>query len=195
MKVKMCGITSAEDAAMCEELGADALGFVHVNGRYRNLPIDRIADMCSTLGPMTTKVLVCNPQSREEAADMFLKSGTDALQIHSLGPKDTLSLRDEGICLIRAVKPTRTEASMYAECADALLFEAGVPGTGSTYDYSQVPVSACKRSIIAGGLTVDNIHMAIAVKPYALDVSSGVERLPGKKDPELVAAFIERCRR
>lgn len=195
MKVKVCGITSAEDAAMCEELGADALGFVHVSGRVRDLPIGRIADICSTLGPMTTKVLVCNPQSREEAVDMFLRSGTDVLQIHSLGPKETLTLRDEGICVIRAVKPTQREASMFAGCADALLFEAGAPGTGSAYDYSQVPVHACRRSIIAGGLTFDNVHKAIAMNPYALDVSSGVERLPGRKDPELVAAFIERCRR
>lgn len=195
MKVKVCGLTNAEDAAMCEELGADALGFVHVDGRARSLPVERIADICSTLGPMTTKVLVCSPHGIDEAMQALVRSGADMLQLHSLSPAETLSLKEHGVRLIRAVKPIHTEVSRFANAADALLFEAGTPGTGSSYDYSQIPVGACRRSIIAGGLTIGNMHSAIAMKPYALDVSSGVERMLGKKDPELVAEFIGRCKR
>lgn len=194
MKVKVCGIMSAKDAAMCEELGADALGFVHVKGRARSLSLDRIAEFCSTIGPMTTKVLVCCPTSRDEASRMFDRAGADVLQVHSLEPKEIQDLRDEGVKLIRAVEPDLAEASRFSGSVDALLFEAGVPGTGSAYDYSRVPVSICKRSIIAGGLTLSNMHKAIAVNPYALDVSSGVESAAGQKDHDLVAEFIARCR-
>lgn len=194
MKVKVCGITDAKDAAMCEELGADALGFVHVEGRTRSLPLDQIADVCSTLGPMTTKVLVCSPMSKDEALRLFERAEADVLQLHSLEPMDVQCLKDEGVRLIRAVRPDRAEASRFVESVDALLFESGEPGTGRAYDYSRVPVSVCKRPIIAGGLNLNNMRSAIAMNPYALDVSSGVEDASGKKDPDLVAQFVARCK-
>jgi len=194
MKVKICGLTTLDDAALCEESGADAVGFVHVSGRIRSLQLDKVAEICASLGPMISRVLVCSPKDVEEASNMFHRSGADILQLHSLEPEDMRSLRDEGMRLIRAVSPIRSEALRFSEAADALLFESGVPGTGTSYDYSAVPVDVCKRVIIAGGLTVENVHEALARNPYGLDVSSGVERSPGRKDPELVAEFIRRCR-
>ncbi len=193
MKVKICGLTSLEDAVMCEESGADAVGFVHVAGRSRSMPLDKIADICSVLGPMTTTVLVCAPSSSEQASSMFSESGTDLLQLHTLEPEDLNRIGDEGVGLIRAVPPIRSEAVRFSRSADALLFEAGVPGTGSSYDYSQIPIDASEHAIIAGGLNLDNMHRALAMRPYALDVSSGVESAPGRKDPSLVAGFIRRC--
>lgn len=194
MKVKVCGLTTLDDAAMCEDSGADAVGFVHVNGRIRSLQLDKIAEICASLGPMTSRVLVCSPRDGEEASDMFRRSDADILQLHSLEPQDLRSLRDEGIRLIRAVSPIRSEALRFSDVADALLFESGTPGTGTSYDYSEVPVDVSRRVIIAGGLTVENMHRALARNPYALDVSSGVEMTPGRKDPALVAEFIRRCR-
>jgi phosphoribosylanthranilate isomerase len=194
MKVKVCGITSLDDAVMCEESGADALGFVHVRGRSRSLELDRVAEACSVLGPMTSKVLVCSPRSSEEAAEMFRKSDADILQLHSLEPDETQRLRDDGIRLIRAVSPVRHEALRFSEIVHAILFESGIPGTGTVYDYSEVPIDVCRRVIIAGGLTISNVDKALAKNPYALDVSSGVERSPGRKDPALVSEFIRRCK-
>lgn len=194
MKVKICGITNLEDAAMCEDLGADALGFVHVDGRSRTLPLGTIREICDSIGPMTTKVLVCCPGSCSHAERMFEASGADTLQLHTLEPDDLDALRHEGISLIRAVAPDRAEASRFAPHADALLFEGGTPGTGSAYDYSTVPVDSCRRCIIAGGLNVTNMDAALGMRPYALDVSSGVERSPGRKDRELVSGFIRRCK-
>jgi phosphoribosylanthranilate isomerase len=194
VKVKICGITSLEDAAMCEELGADALGFVHVDGRSRTLPLGTIREICGSVGPMTTKVLVCSPRSCSDAERMFDASGADILQLHSLEPDDLDVLRHEGMSVIRAVAPDRSEAVRFAPHTDALLFEGGTPGTGAAYDYSTVPVSSCRRCIIAGGLTVANMDRALEMRPYALDVSSGVERLPGRKDRELVSGFIRRCK-
>ena len=194
MRVKICGITNAEDAGMCEDAGADALGFVHVKGRSRSIQLSDIKEICGSLGPMATSVLVCSPSTVFEAADMFDQSGVDVLQLHSLEPNQTSRLRDQGIRVIRAVRPNRREAMRYSSHVHALLFEHGRPGSGASYDYSRVPVDCHPRSIIAGGLNVNNLDCAISMRPYALDVSSGVERSKGKKDPELVSEFIRRCK-
>ena len=140
------------------------------------------------------KVLVAAPEDPHEAVTMLDRSGADVIQLHSLDPDDVRKVRDEGVAVIRAVKPDRLSASPFADCSDALLFESGVPGSGTTYDYSEVPVGCCRRAIIAGGLSVDNIERAKAMKPYALDVSSGVESVHGRKDHDLVARFIRGCR-
>jgi phosphoribosylanthranilate isomerase len=194
LRVKICGVTNAEDAFSCEDLGADALGFVHVPGRGRSIPLESIADICASLGPMTTSVLVCMPSDGMDALDMVGRSGADVVQVHALDPSSLDSIRENGIGVIRAVRPRIEEAERYAEHADALLFESGVPGTGTGFDYSTAPVGCCRRAIIAGGLNIDNLEPAKSMKPYALDVSSGVESAPGRKDPELVREFVRRCK-
>ena len=194
MRVKICGLTNAEDAAMCEDAGADALGFVHVKGRSRSIPLSYVNEICNSLGPMTTTVLVCSPSSVFDAADLFDQSGVDVLQLHSLEPSQVAGLRQSGVPVIRAVKPDRRVAMRYADHVNALLFERGKPGTGASYDYSKVPVDCHPRSIIAGGLNLDNVALALSMKPYAVDVSSGVETAKGKKDPVLVTEFIRRCK-
>ena len=194
MKVKICGITNLEDAAMCEDAGADAMGFVNVKGRARSIQLTKIKEICASLGPLSTSVLVCSPETVFDAADMFDKSGVDVLQLHSLEPAQIARLSDQGIPVIRAVKPRRCVALRYSSHVHALLFEQGRPGTGSAYDYSKVPVDCHPRSIIAGGLNLDNVDKAILMRPYALDVSSGVELTTGRKDPELVSEFIRRCK-
>lgn len=194
MLVKICGLMSLNDALMCEELGADALGFVHVDGRHRSLGIGEISDITSSIRSSVSKVLVSAPRNVTEAVDMFERSGADTLQLHSLEPDEVASLGDQGIQVIRAVPTDRAVAEPFAPHAYALLFEGGVPGTGSSYDYSTVPVDVCNRPIIAGGLRPDNLDGALAMRPYGVDVSSGVESVPGRKDPDLVAAFIRKCR-
>lgn len=194
MKAKICGITNLEDAAMCEDMGADALGFVHVVGRERSRPLDEISEMCGSLGPMTTKVLVCVPEDVHDAERMFIASGADVIQVHSLEPDELDVLRSDGITVMRSVAPDRSEASKYAPHSDLLVFEASIPGTGSAYDYEAVPSDFCRRGIIAGGLNVNNMGSALKMRPYGLDVSSGVEESPGRKSPELVSQFIRRCK-
>jgi phosphoribosylanthranilate isomerase len=194
VKVKICGITSKEDAQMCQELGADALGFVFVPGRRRSLTLAEISSIASSMSSSVPRVLVCAPRSVGEAEYYFVKSRADILQLHSLNAEDLDALREKGIPVIRAVPPERSAAVRFATHADALLFEQGKPGTGAAYDYSQAPVDVCRFPIIAGGLTLDNLDKAIEARPYALDVSSGVESAPGKKDRKLVSDFIRRCK-
>jgi len=194
MKVKICGVTNQADAFLCEEAGADAIGFVHFPGRSRSVPLEMIADMCSHLGPMTTKVLVCAPKDEEETLRMCDKAATDVVQLYSLDPSQVQSVRDSGIGVIRAVKPTRAQALRFREVADALLFEQWPGGTGRQYDYSAIPLKTCPRAIIAGGLNLDNVRQVRSLGPYGLDVSSGVERSVGRKDPWLVHEFVRRCK-
>jgi phosphoribosylanthranilate isomerase len=194
MKVKICGITTLYDAALCEELGADALGFVHYPGRRRSLALSEIRRMTSSLGPMTSKVVVCEPKDALEAIEFSEQSGADTVQTYSLGPEALDEVRKSGVKVIRAVPIERAEARAFALHADALVFEHGVPGTGSSYDYSKIPMDCCDRAIIAGGLTIQNVVEAKAMNPYAVDVSSGVESANGRKDPELVKEFIRRTK-
>lgn len=194
MKVKVCGITTLYDAAMCEELGADALGFVHYPGRRRSLALDEIGRMISSLGPMTTKVVVCEPKDAKEAIGISEQSGADTVQTYSLDPESLDEVRKSGVKVIRAVPIDRAEAQVFAMHADALVFEHGVPGTGSSYDYSEIPVDCCERAIIAGGLTIENLERAKVMNPYAVDVSSGVESANGRKDPGLVKEFVRRAK-
>lgn len=194
MKVKICGITSAEDAAMCEDLGADALGFVHLPGRSRSRSLGEVSEMCSTLGPVTAKVLVCSPRSVDSALGMLSSSCADILQLYSLEPEELETLRDRGAKVLRVVRPSSADVQKFAFSSDALVFEEGTPGTGAAYDYSKIPSELCQRAFIAGGLTPENVHIAKALRPYGVDVSSGVEAVPGRKDREKVETFIRRCR-
>jgi len=106
-----------------------------------------------------------------------------------------LFLKSHGIRTIRAVDPFSGEADTYEKVVDALLFEVGTPGTGAAYDHCSAPVSRYERVIVAGGLNPFNISEVADMRPYGVDVSSGVEVSVGKKDPSLVKDFIMRCRR
>jgi phosphoribosylanthranilate isomerase len=194
MKVKICGITSVEDAIMCEEKGADALGFVSVEGRKRSIPLNTINNICSRVGPMTLKVLVCSPSGPNEAVEMLDRSGADVIQTYTLEPRALEDMRAQGARVFRAIKPLRSEAARFSAVVEALVFEDSTPGMGAAYDYARVPVDACPRAIIAGGLRIENLERAKSMKPYGLDVSSGVESIPGRKDPDLVEEFIRRAK-
>jgi phosphoribosylanthranilate isomerase len=194
MKVKICGITNVEDAVMCEDLGVDAIGLVHFNGRFRSRGLDEISQICSSLGPSILKVLVCCPKDANSALEMLRKSGADALQLYSLGAYEMDQLRDQGVKVFRVVKPDEPRAAIFSEGVDALVFEGGCPGTGESYDYSSIPAALRRCAFIAGGLTPENVHIAKALDPYGVDVSSGVENALGSKDRGKVEEFIRRCK-
>ena len=194
MKVKICGITSFEDAEICNELGADILGFVHFPGRPRSLTLDSVAGICDSLAPGSIKALVCAPESVDDAAYLLSRSRADVLQTYTLDPDEIQTLGEIGVKVMRVVLPSREEAMRFRSCADALVYESGVPGSGSSYDYSTAPLGSCSREFIAGGLNRNNISCVKSLGPYGVDVSSGVESHPGRKDPEKVRMFIEGCR-
>ncbi len=194
MRVKICGITNVQDAKMCEQLGVDAIGVVHYPNRMRSLPLEEIPSIFSALGPFVTRVIVTEPSGVDEALDVMEATGADVLQSYELDRDSISALKENGVRVIRGIRPERKEAKRYGPVADAVVFEQGTPGKGSGYDYSTVPVDCCPRAIIAGGLTPENVGEVRKLSPYGVDVSSGVERSPGRKDRSLVEEFVRRCR-
>ena len=198
-KIKICGITTLPDAQLAVGLGADALGFIFYPKSPRYIPVATAADICNALPPFVTKVGVFVDELEYEIEKALSECLLTALQFHGEEPP--------GFCQkfaaksIKAIR-VRDEGSLRAAAeydVDALLIdtytESERGGTGQTFDWS-LAVKAkeilAPPIILSGGLTTVNVQEAIRrVKPYAVDVSSGVEREPGRKDPEKLRRFIE----
>jgi phosphoribosylanthranilate isomerase len=188
MHVKICGITRPEDAVHAAEAGADAIGVILFSESPRCVNPDRALEIFASVGPFVTTVAVTHTKSRKEL-NRILALRPGAVQIsHPF----SFPTRPQGRVL-RVIRPGTTLPGD----ADALVVDQSM-GTGTLYDRgfarelvrgSQVPV------ILAGGLTPENVGEAIrSVRPYAVDVASGVEARPGVKDPFRVTAFIRAAR-
>jgi phosphoribosylanthranilate isomerase len=201
-KIKICGITNLPDARLAVELGADALGFIFYPKSPRYIKVPAAADICHALPPFVTKVGVFVDELEFEIEKALSECLLNALQFHGDEPP--------GFCQkfpaksIKAIR-VRDEDSLRAAAeydVDALLFDtytdAERGGTGKTFDWSlavKAKEMLAPPIILSGGLTTGNVQEAIRkVRPYAVDVSSGVEREPGKKDPEKLRRFIELAR-
>jgi phosphoribosylanthranilate isomerase len=197
IKVKICGITNLEDALMAIEVGADALGFVLFQGSPRYISPEQIAVIIRCLPPFVQTVgLFVN----EELATVNVVAdwcGLDVVQLHGEESPDYCAAVRRRIIKAFRVK----DASVLDEMANyrvaACLLDAWSPaargGTGTTFNWEIAARAAASSNsiILAGGLNPENVAGAIsAVKPYAVDVSSGVESATGKKDAGLVSRFI-----
>ena len=194
--VKICGITRREDADQAAALGASFLGFVMWKHSPRYIPLDRVRHIVTTLPASVTPVGVfVNPTADEINA--ATDAGISVAQIHgeSNGWHGGLV---PGVEVIRAVhladgRPDAIEPDVPDH---RVLLDAHDPvrhgGTGKTIDWARARLVAQARQVIlAGGLTPDNVRQAIdEVRPFAVDVSSGVELRPGVKDHALLRAFI-----
>jgi len=203
MFVKICGITSARDAQMAVEAGADALGFVLWPKSPRHVSPDEAARISAEVPPFVVRVGVFVDAARDELARAADVAGLDVLQLHGDEPPAAL----EGLPR-RALKALRVgpafsseDALAYAERAAGLLLDAHRPGnpggTGAVFDWARVQGLRDRVPflVLAGGLTPDNVADAIeAVHPHGVDVATGVESSPGRKDPVLVRAFVEAAR-
>ena len=188
MRVKICGITRVEDALHAERAGADAIGVILFSDSPRCVAPGRAEEIFGSVGPFITTVAVTHTESRRDL-DRILALGPGAIQISHPFPLPEMP----GPRILRVVKPGEPLPGE----ADALVVDQSM-GSGTLFDpdfaremirRSPVPV------ILAGGLTPGNVAEAIrAVRPYAVDVASGVESGPGIKDPARVTAFIGAAR-
>lgn len=199
-RVKICGVTTREDLAVAVHAGADAVGLL-IDVRVdtpREIPATRAVELARAAPPMVTTVLVTMPDAPEATVDLASRVQPDVVQVHGdLTPGDLafLSAKVHGD-VVKAVTPD--EAGTYDTVADALLVdsldERGAGGTGETHDWARTRelVDALESPVVvAGGLTPENVGEAVeAVDPFGVDVASGVEAEPGRKDPEAVAAFV-----
>ena len=219
IRVKICGITSADDARLAVEAGADALGFIFVEGTPRFVAPETAAGIIAQLPPFVTPVGVFWDHAAGHVKAVAEECRLGALQFH--GDEKPEDLAGYDLPIIKTIKlpPASTiegrpeyrvresfEVLRYGTVASAVLLDTAARWSEggarepiewieaarivATYRHKPRP-----RVILSGGLGPDNVTRAIAVvRPYAVDVNSGVELRPGRKDPEKVRRFIARAK-
>jgi phosphoribosylanthranilate isomerase len=196
VRVKICGTTRVQDAVAAIHSGADALGFMFFEGSKRHVSFEGAAEIIRELPPFVAKVGVfVNPVA--DFVRKAMETGIDTLQFH--GEESPEFCLQFGLKTIKAFRvrdrESLREGAAYRECAWLLdsHVDGAQGGTGVTFDWN-VAVEAVKVSrmvILAGGLKPESVGEAVRkVRPYAVDVSSGVESEPGKKDHAKVRDFI-----
>jgi len=201
VRVKICGITRLQDLHAACEAGADALGFVFYEKSPRHVSIADATALVRDLPPFVQSVgLFVNAEPAFIEA-VLRAVPLDLLQFH--GDETSADCMRYGRPYIKAVRVTPStdllKCAADFETARGLLLDAYVPGvpggTGERFDWSLIPLDLPKPVILSGGLTPDNVAEAVQrVRPWAVDVSSGVEAAKGIKDPHHVAQFIAKAK-
>lgn len=199
-RVKVCGITNLADALAALDAGADMLGFnfYRRSPRYVSPPearrvIERLPGGVACVG------VFVNEPTPEDVIDIAREAGLGAVQLHGDEPPE-FCRELHGLTTIKALRvgADYTPESAAAYGTDAVLLDAYVAGarggTGHTFDWTLATLTRERVSqlILAGGLNPDNVSAAVAaVRPYAVDVCSGIETSPGRKSPQLMRRFVE----
>jgi len=200
-RIKICGITRIEDALAAAAMGADAIGLVFYAKSPRYIAIDRAAEICAGLPPLVTTVGLFVDAGKGLIADVLAQVPIDLLQFH--GSETSAECDCHGRPYIKALRmrpglDLRGAVAEFASARGVLLdtYRPGVPGgTGESFDWSQVPSDLKTPIILAGGLNPSNVRNAVErVRPWAVDVSGGVESAPGLKDGRRITDFVEAVR-
>ncbi len=197
MFVKICGITNEDDALLAVAMGADAVGFVFAPSP-RQVSAQVVFDITRRLPPEILTVGVFRGDLPDRIFDVVAKSGIKAVQLHGNEPLSTVvALADNVRWIIKAVTAGSREARVANQFGtDLILVDAPEPGSGLVFDWSLIDeIPSGIRMILAGGLTAENVAEAVRyVRPWGVDVSSGVESAPGKKDALKLRRFIANAR-
>ena len=201
VRVKICGFTRLSDVRAAVVAGADALGFVFAPRSKRVLTIPRAAELVTGVPAFVSRVGLFMDQDYEAVARILDRVPLNLLQFH--GAEDAAFCRRFGLPYIKAVSMDSDRAveragQEYTD-ASALLLDShpagGVGGTGVVFDWSLITQSSLPL-VLAGGLEPGNVRQAIErLKPWAVDVSSGVETAPGIKSEALMREFIKEAKR
>jgi len=201
MRIKICGITNAADAALCVDAGADALGFIFVEKTPRFVTAARAAAIIAGLPPFVTPVGVFWDHAPGHVKAVAEECGLRALQFHGDEPPEALA--EHRLPVIKTIK-VAGEADLdamarYGPAAflldSAARWSEGEARVPISWTVARRAVALGRRIVLSAGLTPDNVAAAIGVVgPYAVDVDSGVEAVPGRKDPEKVRRFVREAR-
>jgi len=197
-RVKICGFTQVQDAVEAASLGVDAIGLVFYPPSPRHVSIDTAIEIVNALPAFVTVVALFVDEQEAQIREVLSKVSIDCLQFHGDESAEACELYNKPYMKAVRVKPEldiMDIASQYKK-ATAILLDAYHPGikggSGSQFDWNLIPENCSLAVVLAGGLQVDNAKQAVeTVRPYALDVSSGVESSKGIKDVAKMAAFIQ----
>ena len=199
--VKICGITSVPDAIAAAAAGADMVGLMFYERSPRYVPLGQAAEISRALPPFVQRVGVFVNPEEALVVEAVSARGLNLLQFHGEEPSDFCTRF--GLMSLKAfrIRDTSSLAALKEYQTDAFLLDAcsasGLGGTGETFDWDLAleAKNIGKPVFLAGGLTVQNVDAAVKkVRPFAVDVSSGVESAPGRKDPALMQDFIRAVR-
>ncbi len=197
MRVKICGITNIEDALLCSELGADALGFIFYEKSKRYIEPTEVKKIIAQLPPFVATVGVFVNETAESINKIADLTGITFAQLHGVEDEEFISR-----IKLPAIKAYRIsnefDFNLIANTtAEYILLDSfddkEYGGTGKSFDWSMIPEEIANKIILAGGVSVDNIEMIYnKIHPTAVDLSSSVEEAPGKKSKTKVKEFFEK---
>jgi phosphoribosylanthranilate isomerase len=196
--IKICGITSEADALLAVGLGADAIGFIFAPSPRQMTPT-AVSDIVKRVPPEVLTVGVFRDESPQRVVEIANTVGLGAVQLHgheSIEDSQWVAARVPST--IKAFSAGESAIARFEEFGcDYLLIDGASPGSGEVFDWRLAEgVVDHGRLFVAGGLTPGNVDQAIAhLHPYGVCVDSGVERVPGEKDPQKLAAFVAVARR
>lgn len=193
-RVKICGITNRKDAFLAADLGAFAAGFVFYRGSKRCVTPGETRRIVASLPSSIVTIGVFVEEKPAEIMEAKRYCGLDRVQVYDAGKWAAAGY--DGDTIIAAYRVSSKEDIERANSLPYLpLFDTGIPGTwggnGKRFDWTMLEGFG-RPYVLAGGITADNIDEALRLGPFAVDISSGVEISPGKKDPKKLRALFER---
>lgn len=201
-RIKICGITRAEDADAAVAAGADSLGFVFYPPSPRNVSIEQAAELIAGLPAFVTSTALFVDADVEFVQRVIEQTKVDLLQFHGNESQAYCSQFARPYMKAIRMKPdvdVKAESERYGDASAILLdaYRPGVPGgTGESFDWERIPAELRDSIVLAGGLNPDNIRKAVeTVHPFAVDVSGGVEASKGMKDKEKIETFVQEVNR
>lgn len=198
MFVKICGVTTPDDALLAAGLGADAVGLNFVPASTRLITSRAATDIVRRLPPEVLTVGVFRNERRERVVQMANEVGLRVVQLHgNESPDDVAWIGERVPNVIRALSAVELDRYDLDGCGPVrLMIDAPEPGSGEVFDWERLAADPPERSfILAGGLDAENVAGAIQLlRPWGVDVASGVEARPGIKDPVKLQRFIAAAR-
>ena len=202
VRVKICGITRVEDALAAAHAGADALGLVFYAPSPRAITTEQARAIREALPPFVVAVGLFVDASAEQINDVLAEVRLDMLQFHGNEPDDFC--QQFGLPYLKAIRvkagqDVNAAAAQWPGACGILLdsYRPGMPGgTGEVFDWTMIPAERSWPLVLAGGLDASNVREAVGLaRPWAVDVSGGVEVAKGKKDIDKINAFIREAKR
>jgi phosphoribosylanthranilate isomerase len=203
-RIKFCGMTRPQDVRLACELGVDAIGLVFAQRSPRRITPAQASALRDVLPPLVDAVALFMDNTSVEVERALREARPSLLQFH--GSEDDAFCRQFGVPYLKAIPmggdaAAATAEGLFAPYPGAAGFlldshargEAG--GSGQAFDWSRIPAGLSRPALLAGGLSPENVRAAIlAVRPWGVDVSSGIERAPGVKDDARMRRFVEEVR-